>query len=93
MKKKRTKKGPKKRPKKTTHEALNDAASTAANIKHYRTAQKLSARELSRRAGVSSSYVSQVENGQNSSMVVLSKIAVALGITLVQLIAGPEPEP
>lgn len=60
-------------------------------IRRYREARRLSQRALGERAGVTSSFLSQLENGRtNASIATLWRIAEALGVRLSDLV---EPVP
>ena len=62
-----------------------------ANIRERRTAGDLTLEDLANAAGLSVTYLGQTERGQrNPSVLVLWRVAEALGITLDQLVA-PEP--
>ena len=62
-----------------------------ANIRERRTAGDLTLEDLANEAGLSVTYLGQTERGQrNPSVLVLWRIADALGITLDQL-AAPDP--
>jgi transcriptional regulator with XRE-family HTH domain len=64
-----------------------------ANIRERRTARDLTLEDLANEAGLSVTYVGQTERGQrNPSVLVLWRIADALGITFEQL-AAPHPGP
>ena len=64
-----------------------------ANIRERRTASDLTLEDLANEAGLSVTYLGQTERGQrNPSVLVLWRVAEALGITLDQLVA-PEPRP
>lgn len=57
------------------------------NIRHYRSARKLTVRKLADAAGASASLVSQLENGRSgASVATLIRIAKALGVTLGDLV-------
>ena len=63
-----------------------------AKLQSMRQTQKLSLDELSRRAGVSKSMLSQIERNQaNPTVAVVWRLAQALGVPLSSLIGG-EPE-
>lgn len=67
-----------------------DARSVGENIRNYRLANNLTQKELSERVGISSSYLSALENGTLSkngsgSLEVMCKIATVLGVTLDDL--------
>ena len=57
------------------------------NIAKLRQAQGLTQKELSEKAGVSISYLSRIEEGNcpGPHMKTLSRIAFALGLTMVEL--------
>ncbi len=58
-------------------------------VNKYRKLRGLSVRGLASAAGVSSSFVSQIENGRtNASISSLRKLAVALGVTPAELLDG-----
>jgi transcriptional regulator with XRE-family HTH domain len=65
-------------------------------IKEKRTEKSISARELSRRSGISQPYLSQLENGKNDnpSIEALKKLSKGLGVSYTQLLemAGHLPE-
>ena len=64
-----------------------------ANIRERRTAGELTLEDLANEAGLSVTYLGQTERGQrNPSVLVLWRIADALGITLDQL-AASDPGP
>jgi transcriptional regulator with XRE-family HTH domain len=66
----------------------------ARNVRRYRHATGLSQEALADEAGVHRTYMSQVERKQrNVTIVVLAKIAKALGVRPDQLLAPPLPEP
>jgi transcriptional regulator with XRE-family HTH domain len=59
-----------------------------ANIRERRTAGDMTLEELAHDAGLSVTYLGQTERGQrNPSVLVLWRIAGALGITLAELAA------
>ncbi|MDX6739432.1 XRE family transcriptional regulator [Actinocorallia sp. A-T 12471] len=67
----------------------------AANVRRIRLARGLSLRELSEETGVSKALLSQIERGvANPTIDVLSRVAVALGESFVELarprMGGPE---
>ncbi|MCE9674899.1 helix-turn-helix domain-containing protein [Paraclostridium bifermentans] len=60
-----------------------------ANIKKFRKEKGLSQQELGNILGVSGAYIQQIEsNKKNSSVKTLNKIALSLGVTIQELIAG-----
>ncbi|GFI62520.1 hypothetical protein IMSAG049_01704 [Clostridiales bacterium] len=64
-----------------------NAKTVGKNIREYRLAKNLSQKELSKRTGISASYIGSLENGDLSkngsgSIEVFCKIATVLGITL-----------
>lgn len=66
----------------------------ARNVRRYRLETGLSQEALADEAGLHRTYISQVERKQNNvTIVVLSKIAKALGIRPDQLLVPPSPEP
>ncbi|NDY92503.1 helix-turn-helix domain-containing protein [Ideonella livida] len=63
-------------------------------LQALRKQQGLSLEELSRRAGVSKSMLSEVERNQaNPTIAVLWRLATALGLSLTELLAEPEAAP
>lgn len=66
----------------------NDAEAIGSRIRRLRAQRQFSLSELAERAGVSKSYLSTVENGTGSrpGVQVLHKIAVALGVSLADLL-------
>ncbi|MFD3454708.1 helix-turn-helix domain-containing protein [Streptomyces sp. NPDC058691] len=65
-----------------------------ARLRTARTEAKLSVRELSRRAGISASMLSQIENGHcEPSVATLYALVSELSISFDQLLAGPGTEP
>jgi transcriptional regulator with XRE-family HTH domain len=66
----------------------NDAQAIGQRVRNLRKQQQLSLSELAVRAGVSKSYLSTVENGSGSrpGAAVLHKVALALGVTLGDLL-------
>jgi transcriptional regulator with XRE-family HTH domain len=66
----------------------SEAQAIGRRIKELRTQQQLSLTELAEEAGVSKSYLSTVENGTGSrpGVAVLHKVAVALGVSLADLL-------
>ncbi|HSW65183.1 MAG TPA: helix-turn-helix transcriptional regulator [Dissulfurispiraceae bacterium] len=62
-------------------------------LKKFRLAQKLSQKELSSLAGVGQSTIHYIETGQKSPTVkVVVKLAVALGVSIDELLDKPEKE-
>ncbi|MDQ0189720.1 helix-turn-helix transcriptional regulator [Alicyclobacillus cycloheptanicus] len=60
-------------------------------VKSFRLQQKMSVRELAKRAGVSVSYVYAVESGHRGHNIVkLGKIAKALGVPVSALWEGSD---
>jgi transcriptional regulator with XRE-family HTH domain len=58
------------------------------NVQRLRRAKEWSQEELSARAGVHQTYLSGVERGKrNASVLVLERIAKALGVDVVDLLA------
>lgn len=57
-------------------------------IKKKRLENNISARELSRRSGVSQPYLSQLETGKNDnpSLNAIDKLSKGLGVTLLELL-------
>ncbi|MDP3951934.1 helix-turn-helix domain-containing protein [Microbacterium sp.] len=72
----------------SNHEPSRAAQAIGRRIKELRTQQQLSLSELAERAGVSKSYLSTVESGtgRRPGVAVLHKVAVALGVTLADLL-------
>lgn len=68
-------------------EPASDAGDIGRRIKALRTQRQLSMSELAEKAGVSKSYLSTVESGtgRRPGVAILHKIAVALGVTLADL--------
>jgi transcriptional regulator with XRE-family HTH domain len=62
-------------------------------LRSFRTARRLSQRDLGDRVGVTASFLSQLENGRtNASIATLRRLAEALGVRLSDLVeAGPIP--
>ena len=61
-------------------------------VGHYRRARRLSQRALGELAGVTSSFLSQLENGRTSASVsTLRRLADALGVRLSDLLEPAEP--
>lgn len=59
------------------------------NLKKLREDDKTTQKDLSKRLGISQSYLSKIENGfANYSSLILVKIANIFGITLDELIYG-----
>lgn len=68
-----------------------DALALGRRIARFRELRGMSVRALAAAAGVSSSFVSQLENGRtNASISSLRKLATALGATLVELLEDGE---
>lgn len=67
---------------------VSDAEAIGNRIRSLRDQQQLSLSELAERANVSKSYLSTVEKGTGSrpGAAVLHKVAVALGVTLADLL-------
>lgn len=58
------------------------------NLNCLRTRQKLSQAELSRRSGVSQTYISELEaHKKQPTYPILKKLAAALGVSITELIA------
>jgi transcriptional regulator with XRE-family HTH domain len=63
------------------------------NIKRLREQKNITLRELAKKAGVSASFISQIETGKVSpSLVTLKNIAKALNITVSSLIGEEHPK-
>ena len=61
-------------------------------VRHYREAQQMGLTELARMAGISRSYLYQIENGESSPTVgVVKSLATALGATLSDLVDEHQP--
>lgn len=61
----------------------------AANVRRARRARKVSQEQLAFDAEVDRTYVSQIERSViNPSLLVLHKVAVALGVSVVDLLRG-----
>ena len=59
----------------------------AANVRRVRRARKVSQEQLAFDAEIDRTYVSQIERSViNPSLLVLHKVAVALGVTVVDLL-------
>lgn len=74
----------------------NDAKAIGKRIRHMRAQEEMSLTELAERAGVSKSYLSTVEKGTGSrpGAAVLHNIAVALGVTLADVLGrNVQPNP
>ena len=58
-------------------------------IKRLRTARGLNQRALAAQAGVTNPYIAQAEKGQrgNATVLVATRLAAALGVSAVELIA------
>jgi transcriptional regulator with XRE-family HTH domain len=68
---------------------IDGPPAVGSKLQEIRKAQKLSLDELSKRAGVSKSMLSEVERNQaNPTVGVLWRLASALGISLTDLLAG-----
>lgn len=62
------------------------------NLKHLRTIQNLSQAELSRRSGVSQTYISELEAGKKQpTYPIIKKLAAALGVSIAELIGEQSP--
>ncbi len=62
----------------------------AANVLRLRKAKNLSQEQLAFEAGVDRTYVSQVERRVNNpSLLVLHKLAVALGSSVTEMLTAP----
>lgn len=63
------------------------------NMVRIRKAKRISQEQLAKQSGISQSSISFIETGQNSPTIFTAqKIAVALGVSLIELIgAAPEP--
>jgi transcriptional regulator with XRE-family HTH domain len=68
---------------------MNCAEVVGANIKKFRKMKKLTQQALSKKANISRSYLADLEGGRyNPSLTTLEYLASALGITVLDLIAG-----
>ncbi|MCO1602788.1 helix-turn-helix domain-containing protein [Desulfosporosinus nitroreducens] len=57
------------------------------NLNYFRTKQKLSQAELSRRSSVSQTYISELEaNRKQPTYPILKKLSAALGVSIAELI-------
>lgn len=62
----------------------------ATNVRMYRAAIALSQEDLADKAGVHRTYMSQIERGlRNPTVVVLTRMAMALGVRPDQLLVPP----
>jgi transcriptional regulator with XRE-family HTH domain len=63
------------------------------NLNFFRTKQKLSQAELSRRSKVSQTYISELEaNKKQPTYPILKKLAAALGVSISELIGEQPPQ-
>jgi transcriptional regulator with XRE-family HTH domain len=63
------------------------------NLNYFRTKQKLSQAELSRRSSVSQTYISELEaNKKQPTYPILKKLAAALGVSIAELIGEQSPD-
>lgn len=71
----------------------SDAKAIGRRIKRYREDKSMTAAQLAERAGISRSYVSELENGKGDhkrpSAQVMYKIGKALGISMSELLGQP----
>lgn len=70
-----------------------DENAIGEQVRRYRSARRMSQRALGEIAGVTSGFLSQLENGHaNASIATLRRIADALGVGMAELVeAGPVP--
>ncbi|MBX9933889.1 MAG: helix-turn-helix transcriptional regulator [Methylobacterium sp.] len=67
-------------------------AELGRRVRHARTIRGLSRKVLSQSSGLSERYIAQLESGQgNVSIILLRRVANAMGVRLDDLIAGEEP--
>jgi len=65
----------------------------AEKLKAFRSANRLTLKQLAEKAGCTDAYLSQLERGlANPSVMILKKIATALGLQVVDFFLGPEQE-
>lgn len=70
----------------------DESRALADSIKHLRTAQKMTQSELASRAGLSTSFISQLERGNtNVTFSTLTRLCAALGTTVGHLFPAPQP--
>jgi transcriptional regulator with XRE-family HTH domain len=73
---------------------MDGKGDVGAALRRLRQEQRMTARELARRAGVSPSYLSRLENGQMSPTVsTLTRLVQAMDQTLAGLFAGSSTSP
>lgn len=86
--------GPKRETTAPTENGGSDAAAIGARIRRFRGERDISQSDLALKAGVSKSHLSVIENGTGTrpGAAILHKIAVALGVTLADLL-GREVKP
>ncbi len=76
-------------PRKPAAPALTEPPPVGATLAALRQSRALSLDELSRRAGVSKSMLSQIERAQaNPTVAVVWRLANALGVTIAELLGG-----
>ena len=63
----------------------------AANVRRVRRARKVSQEQLAFDAEIDRTYVSQIERSViNPSLLVLHKVAIALGVTVIELLTDDQ---
>ena len=64
----------------------------AEKLKAFRSTNRLTLKQLAEKAGCTDAYLSQLERGlANPSVMILKKIATALGVKVADFFVGPEP--
>ena len=64
-------------------------AAFGLNVRRQREVRNLTQEDLAEKAGLHSTYVSGIERGvRNPSLVIISRLAKALGVTVSQLTRG-----
>ena len=73
------------------HEVALAVIAGGSPVRAFRDHRGLSLRELSRRSGVSLSYLSEIERGRKpGSVAAMTRIAAALGVTIDSLVIGEQ---
>ena len=73
------------------HEVALAVIAGASPVRAFRDHRGLTLRELSRRSGVSLSYLSEIEQGRKpGSVAAMTRIAGALGVTIDSLVIGEQ---
>lgn len=76
------------------HQALEDSLDIDHRLRHFRTRSNMSLRQLANKAGVSPSYVAQVEAGRISpTIATLHKLLTALGTDLASFLFNGQSVP